>query len=85
MYSALRAKLTEPDIHHPSYFVGIILKNVDLPNPGHGHVVLGDPSPVLLYPIGPGEVRVLVDVPGDKLPSSSDGELTAYLTETVAP
>ena len=28
MYSSLRSQLTEPDIKHPSYFVGIVLKNV---------------------------------------------------------
>ena len=68
MYSSLRAHLTEPEIEHPSYFVGIVLKDVKLPFPNHGHVVLGNPSPILLYPIGPGEVRVLVDVPGQKMP-----------------
>lgn len=44
-----------------------------LPFPNHGHVILGDPSPVLFYPISPTEVRCLVDIPGDKLPSQSNG------------
>ena len=30
-----------------------------LPHPGHGHVVLGQPSPVLFYPISDMEVRCL--------------------------
>lgn len=34
-----------------SDFVGLILENADLPYPNHGHVVLGDPSPVLFYPV----------------------------------
>ena len=31
------------------------------------------------------QVRCLVDVPGDKLPSAATGELAAYLRTTVAP
>ena len=31
------------------------------------------------------QVRCLVDVPGDKLPSAAKGELAAYLRTTVAP
>lgn len=34
-----------------SDFVGLILEKADLPYPNHGHVVLGDPSPVLFYPV----------------------------------
>ncbi len=31
------------------------------------------------------QVRCLVDVPGEKLPSAATGELAAYLRGTVAP
>jgi hypothetical protein len=44
-------------IHHPSFFVGIILRNAKLPAPNHGHVVLAKPSPILFYPISSTEVR----------------------------
>ncbi|KAF6170761.1 hypothetical protein GIB67_015713 [Kingdonia uniflora] len=42
------APLTIVDI--PSCFVGLILENCELPFPSHGHVI-GDPSPILFYPI----------------------------------
>lgn len=57
MYSSLRKQLSEPKIHHPSFFVGLILRNVKLPFPNHGHVVLAKPSPILFYPISSTEVR----------------------------
>jgi 2-polyprenyl-6-methoxyphenol hydroxylase-like FAD-dependent oxidoreductase len=58
MYSNFRKPLTESaDIHHPSFFVGLLLRNVQLPYANHGHVVLAEPSPVLFYPISPTEVR----------------------------
>ncbi|KAL4422281.1 hypothetical protein ABPG75_008478 [Micractinium tetrahymenae] len=85
MYSAFRRKLSVPDVNHPSFFIGLLLKDCPLPHPGYGHVVLGKPSPVLFYPISPTEVRCLVDYPGDKLPSVKDGELEWYLLDTVAP
>lgn len=44
-----------------------------------------DPSPVLFYPISENEVRCLVDVPGQKLPSKSSGALERHLREVVAP
>mmetsp|Transcript_3063 Transcript_3063/g.7681 ORF Transcript_3063/g.7681 Transcript_3063/m.7681 type:complete len:513 (-) Transcript_3063:644-2182(-) len=81
MYSSMRKRLSEPKIKHPSYFVGLILNNVSLPYPNHGHVVLAKPSPILFYPISSTQVRCLVDVPGEKLP----GEMQGYLRAVVAP
>lgn len=69
----------------PSCFVGLILENCDLPSANHGHVVLADPSPILLYQISSTEVRCLVDVPGQKVPSIANGEMANYLKTTVAP
>lgn len=57
MYSNFRKPLTQKaDIHHPSFFVGLLLRDVKLPHPDHGHVILAEPSPVLFYPISPTEV-----------------------------
>ncbi len=82
MYSNLRKSLADPpNIKHPSFFVGLILKGAKLPHPNHGHVVLAKPSPILFYPISSDEVRCLVDVPGEKLPE----DLPTYLRTTVAP
>jgi len=85
MYSNLRSKLSTPQIEAPSYFVGLILKGATLPAPSHGHVVLGDPSPMLFYPISSTEVRCLVDVPGGRLPPASTGDLARYLLEVIGP
>jgi squalene monooxygenase len=85
MYSALRSKLSKPDLRFPSFFVGLLLKDAKLPHSNYGHVVLANPSPVLFYPVSSTEIRCLVDYPGRSLPSSTSGELQAYLLDTVAP
>lgn len=84
MYSALRTRLSKPVISHPSYFVGLLLQNCQLPHANYGHVVLAQPSPILFYPISSNEVRALIDVPGEKLPSAATGALQAYLRLQVA-
>ncbi|KAK8563158.1 hypothetical protein V6N12_011214 [Hibiscus sabdariffa] len=69
----------------PSCFVGLVLENCELLYPNHGHVMLADPSPILFYPISSTEVRCLVDIPGHKVSSVSNGEMTHYMKTTVAP
>ncbi|PRQ22137.1 putative squalene monooxygenase [Rosa chinensis] len=64
-FSNLCKSLSAPKVESPSCFVGLILEDCEL----HGHVILGDPSPILFYPISSTEVRYLVDVPGTKVPS----------------
>ncbi|KAF5189424.1 Squalene monooxygenase [Thalictrum thalictroides] len=84
-FSNLRRSLCSPKVDVPSCFVGLVLENCQLPYPNHGHVVLGDPSPILFYPISSTEIRCLVDVPGQKVPSISNGEMANYLKTVVAP
>jgi squalene monooxygenase len=67
-----------------SNFVGLILKDAKLPAPNHGHVILGNNAPVLLYQISQHDTRILIDVPG-KLPSVGTGELHKYLRNIVLP
>lgn len=67
-----------------SNFVGLLLKHAVIPNPNHGHVILGANSPVLVYQIGTHDTRILVDVQG-KLPSNATGELKTYLETVVLP
>ena len=69
-----------------SKFYGLELLDADLPSPGHGHVVLGDGAPVLLYQIGTHETRALVDVP-DGLPSAAvaNGGVKGHLRKIVLP
>lgn len=64
-----------------------------IPQPGHGHVFLPSQAssstvkdedeapvgPVLVYQIGTDDTRMLVDVPGSKVPSISNGSLRVHL------
>ncbi|KAF8410265.1 hypothetical protein HHK36_002790 [Tetracentron sinense] len=84
-FSNLRRSLCNPKVDVPSCFVGLVLENCQLPYANHGHVVLADPSPILFYPISSTETRCLVDVPGQKVPSISNGEMANYLKTEVAP
>lgn len=69
-----------------SKFWGLELTDVPLPLPEHGHVVLGDGAPVLLYQIGTHETRALVDIP-DNTPTASvkAGGVKAHLRNVVLP
>ncbi|KAK4477233.1 hypothetical protein RD792_016447 [Penstemon davidsonii] len=86
-FSNLRKNLCIPQVKIVSHFVGMLLnlENGNLPHPNHGHVILANPSPVLFYPVSSTEVRCLVDVPGQKMPSISNGDMAKYLTTKVAP
>ncbi|XP_057432970.1 squalene monooxygenase SE2-like, partial [Lotus japonicus] len=84
-FSNLRRSLCNPKVDVPSHFVGLVLENCNLPHANHGHVVLADPSPILFYPISSTEIRCLVDVPGQKLPSIGNGDMAHYLKTVVAP
>ena len=84
-FSNLRRSLCTPKVEIPSSFVGVILENCALPYPNHGHVVLANPSPILFYPISSNEVRCLVDIPGQKVPSISNGDMANYLNNVIAP
>ncbi|XP_073124406.1 squalene epoxidase 3-like [Henckelia pumila] len=86
-FSNLRKNLCVPKVDIVSHFVGMVLnlENSNLPQPNHGHVILANPSPILFYPVSSTEVRCLVDVPGQKLPSISNGDMAKYLKTKVAP
>jgi squalene monooxygenase len=59
--------------HQPqvrSKFWGLELIDAELPKPHHGHVILGDAPPILIYQIGTHETRILIDVP-ENLPSAA--------------
>ena len=83
-FSNFRKEFVKKPVQIRSNFVGLILKDARLPTPNHGHVVLGNNAPVLLYQISKRDTRILVDVPG-KLPSVGTGQLHRYLRETVLP
>ncbi|KAH7848009.1 hypothetical protein Vadar_032759 [Vaccinium darrowii] len=84
-FSNLRRCLCKPKVDVASSFVGLVLENCELPYVNHGHVVLADPCPILFYPISSTEIRCLVDMPGEKVPSVSNGEMANYLKTFIAP
>ncbi|KAL8948436.1 MAG: hypothetical protein Q9222_005370, partial [Ikaeria aurantiellina] len=69
-----------------SKFYGLELIDADLPRSMHGHVVLGEGAPVLLYQIGSRETRALVDVP-ESTPTASpaNGGVKTHLRNVVLP
>jgi|GEM_PF-58782 len=80
--SMVRQSLGFPDHSQVlSYMACIELRDVDLPFPGFGHVVLGGPGPMLLYRIGDGRVRGCLDVPLTEGPRSRSA---AYLWDAFA-
>jgi squalene monooxygenase len=52
---------TAPEVR--SKFWALELIDAELPRPNHGHVILSDAPPILIYQIGTHETRILVDVP----------------------
>ncbi|KAG6645818.1 hypothetical protein CIPAW_08G149600 [Carya illinoinensis] len=84
-FSNLRRSLCNPKVDVPSCFVGLIMENSELPFANHAHLIVADPSLIWFYPISSTEVRCLVDVPGQKLPSVDNGEMANYLKMVVGP
>jgi len=84
MFSAFRPSLSANTKKVSSHFLGIVLKNCELPFAHHGHVILADPSPCLVYPISSEETRMLIDFAGHEAPRKS-AELISYLRYTIGP
>ncbi|KAJ6296548.1 hypothetical protein OIU78_022297 [Salix suchowensis] len=79
---AASASLTIIEV--PSYSVGLVLEDYDLPYANRAYFILKD-TIAIVYPISSKEIRCLVDVPGPKPPSISTGEMASYLKTVVAP
>ncbi|KAE8664654.1 Squalene epoxidase 1 [Hibiscus syriacus] len=84
-FSNLRRSLSDPKVEVPSYFVAFPLMNCKLPNENYAAVVIADPSPFVFYPVSSTELRCMVDIPSQNLPSVSGGEMAHYLRTRVAP
>ncbi|KAF5024712.1 hypothetical protein F66182_3196 [Fusarium sp. NRRL 66182] len=69
-----------------SKFYALELIDCDLPQPGHGHVIIGNAFPILLYQIGTHETRALIDVPqGIPEASPENGGVRGYIRNYVLP
>ncbi|MBS1151926.1 MAG: Monooxygenase, FAD-binding protein [Myxococcaceae bacterium] len=53
----------EPEVKLLSFTVAVTVEGDVMPHPGHGHVFLGAPGPILAYPYGEGQIRMCIDVP----------------------
>ena len=86
--SNFRKHLVKKKTEVTSQFVALELIDAVLPNPKHGHVVLGNYPPILLYQIGTHETRALIDV-RDRVPASDMRahlqSRTAHLPECIRP
>lgn len=84
--SKFRKEYISRSVVSKSKFWGLELIDAVLPQPLHGHVILGDGAPVLLYQIGTHETRALVDIP-EHLASASpkNGGVKAHLRNVVLP
>ncbi|KAK9474181.1 squalene epoxidase-domain-containing protein [Dipodascopsis tothii] len=81
-FSKFRKTYIDRPVDVRSHFVGLVLKDAVIPSPNHGHVILGDHSPILVYQISQHDTRMLVDIQG-KLPAAGNGDLRAALEKIV--
>lgn len=66
--SIFRKKLSNPNKQVSSYFMGLVLKDLDIEHPSLGHMIVSGDAPILVYPIYENSWRILIDYPGDKPP-----------------
>lgn len=86
IYSKFRKELSPKNVPTiGSYFVGLELDDAVLPSPNHGHVILGDHAPCLIYQISPHKTRCLCAYASTKPPSQSNNEFIDYLENQVLP
>lgn len=83
-FSVFRKELSRNQAKVSGFFLGLILNNVDLPHPGHGHVFITDSSPFLAYPVTSSQIRMLIDFPGT-LPPKKSPELKKELKVRILP
>jgi squalene monooxygenase len=92
IWSSQRKHLSTAPISSTDSWVGIIVKHEAMaspvPHPYHGHVILTQPAPCLIYQISSTETRVLINLfPNSSggIPSISDGSMEKYLREEISP
>lgn len=82
-FSSLRSGLSQAEKKVSGFFMGMLLKNGQLPFPNHGHVFVTDQTAFLCYPVTSNEVRILIDFAGQQPPRKGE-ELTSFLKGHVA-
>ncbi len=65
-HSKIRALVEMPErARLISFTAAARLPDCNLPEPGHGHIFLGAPGPILAYPINSTDARTCIDLPAD--------------------
>jgi squalene monooxygenase len=80
-HSKVRALIEMPErARLISYSAAALLPDCDLPAPGHGHIFLGAPGPILAYPINARDARTVIDLPAD-MDRGKEAVLRSILTQ----
>ena len=79
-FSRFRKKFIKRSVQVSSHFVGLMMSDCPQYQSHHAEIVIGKPSPILVYQISSKETRMLVDIQGN-MPK----DLKEYLAETVYP
>lgn len=82
IFSELRNILSRTQKTISSFFIGFLLEETQLPSPNYGHVFTGGHAPVLAYPVGLNQVRILADYPFTTPPKRGE-KLHQYLVDLV--
>lgn len=82
--STLRSSLSQAKTDIKGYMLGMELIEAELPFEGHGHVIMANPAPILVYPIGHKKARILIDFPREEKVVRGE-ELKKYLVEHIKP
>lgn len=82
--SIFRKKLSVPNKQISSYFMGLVLRDLDLEFPSLGHMIVTGDAPILVYPIHENAYRILVDYPGDKPPRIGTKSIEKFKADITA-
>ena len=82
--SFFRKKLSVPNKQVSSYFMGLVLRDLDLEFPSLGHMIVTGDAPILVYPIHENAYRILIDYPGEKPPRIGTKSIEKFKTEISA-
>ncbi|KAJ0236267.1 Squalene epoxidase 6 [Hirschfeldia incana] len=84
-YSNLRRSVNDNNAEVLSYQVGYVSKNCQLEDPEKLKLIMSKPSFTMLYQISSTDVRCVMEIFPGNIPSISNGEMAAYLKDTMAP
>ena len=79
--SRFREQLSNPIKKVNGHFLGLLLKNCELPYPNHGHMFMGNHPPFVIYPVTTNAWRILIDFKGEQSPKFGP-DFKIFLLET---